>query len=88
VSEAVDIACRRLRQSPGIKYPIDDACDLLTSQDARIERLEDALRQIADGTYPPTRQERGDCPHGITLNEDCIDCVQDCARAALNEGEG
>ena len=87
MSDTVEDLCRRIADTPW-HGSIQDACDVLRSQDARIKRLEDALRQIADGTYPPTRQERGDCPHGITLNEDCIDCVQAFARTALNEGEG
>ena len=52
-----------------------------------VNRLEDALRQIADGTYPPTRQETGNCPHGTARYHDCIDCVQDFARAAIEAKE-
>jgi hypothetical protein len=75
---------------------------LLTEQNAeidrlknRIEQLETALRNIAEGDIPrtvrtvfrddgkPTKNDR--CGHGQWMYEECGCCIEDYARTALGE---
>ena len=65
---------------------------------AEIERLREALTDIAEGIPTPDRAEahRTDgkpskldkCHHGLAMYEDCGECVSDFARAALAQKMG
>lgn len=62
-----------------------------------IERLREALQNIADGDVNRESVEKwredgeyskhDKCKHGSYMYEDCGDCIAEFARAALKEGE-
>ncbi len=69
-------------------------CSFLTEEAAsRIEKLEAALRNIAEGDIPRTvkipfrddgqSSKHDRCEHGQWLYEDCGCCIEDYARKAL-----
>jgi hypothetical protein len=73
-----------------------ESCELGISQClSRIEQLETALRNIAEGDVPrtvrtvfrddgkPTKNDR--CEHGQWMYEECGCCIEDYARTALGE---
>lgn len=53
--------------------------------EARVERLEGALRAIAEGQYPPSLTAVETCDHDRTRSEGCQYCMEDHAAAALKD---
>ena len=73
---------------------IDDYDTDFLRQEARIEKLEAALRNIAEGDIPRTvkipfrddgqSSKHDRCEHGQWFYEDCGCCIEDYARATLD----
>ena len=67
--------------------------DLMVAAADRIEKLEAALREIAEGDIPRTvkipfrddgqSSKHDRCKHGQWFYEDCGGCIEDYARKAL-----
>ena len=73
------------------------SCGMVFDAASRIEKLEAALRNIAEGDIPRTvkipfrddgqSSKHDRCEHGQWFYEDCGCCIEDYARKAL-EGKG
>jgi hypothetical protein len=56
--------------------------------EAERDAMGEALRNIADATYPPERNEFGICSHDVWLSEGCADCVEEYAMLVLTHQGG
>lgn len=76
-------------------WEADAAVSAIQVRDRRIETLEAALRNIAEGDIPRTvkipfrddgqSSKHDRCEHGQWFYEDCGCCIEDYARKALEE---
>ena len=58
----------------GVIQNNENQCAVITSLQAKVEKLTSAIQKWLDGDYPNPRAYRQDCPHGTHYWESCENC--------------